>query len=108
MEAPASGACFAAEATAANRQLVDGQTVWLEREASDRAGDALLRDVWVADPSGNLALVAARLLEAGAGTAAPVPPDTRYQGWLAGAAETAQANGAGLWGACPQSTPAGA
>jgi endonuclease YncB( thermonuclease family) len=108
MTAPAAGACFAAEATAANRQLVDGQTVWLEREASDRAGDALLRDVWVADPSGNLALLAARLLEAGAGTPAPAPPDTRYQGWLAGTAETAQANGAGLWGACPQSTPASA
>jgi endonuclease YncB( thermonuclease family) len=106
MAAPAAGACFAAEATAANSQLVNGQTVWLERQASDRAGDALLRDVWVADPSGNLALVAARLLEAGAGTPTPAPPDTRYQGWLAGSAETAQANSAGLWGACPQSTPA--
>ena len=45
-------------------------------------------------------LVAARLLEAGAATPAPAPPDTRYQAWLQAAAALARSNGAGLWGTC--------
>ncbi len=35
-QAPVAEACFATEATAANSELVEGQTVWLERQASDR------------------------------------------------------------------------
>jgi endonuclease YncB( thermonuclease family) len=102
MQAPLADACFAAEAAAANQQLVDGNSVWLERQASDRAADdALLRDVWIADPSGERVLVSARLLEAGAGLAAPAAPDTRYQAWLQSSSALARTNGAGLWGACP-------
>ena len=100
-QAPAAEACFATEATAANAELVRGQRVWLERQASDRAADgALLRDVWITGQNGNRALVAARLLEAGAGTPAPAPPDTRYQAWLEASAALARSNSAGLWGAC--------
>jgi endonuclease YncB( thermonuclease family) len=100
-QAPAAEACFATEATAANAELVRGQRVWLEREASDRAADgALLRDVWITGQNGNRALVAARLLETGAGTPAPAAPDTRYQAWLEASAALARSNGAGLWGAC--------
>jgi endonuclease YncB( thermonuclease family) len=101
MAAPAAGACFAAEAAAANAQLLVGQQVWLERQASDTAAGVLLRDVWIAAPDGAPALVAARLLEAGAGTANPAPPDTRYQAWLAASEALGRSNGAGLWGACP-------
>jgi endonuclease YncB( thermonuclease family) len=102
LTAPEAGACFATEATAANAQLVDGQTVFLERESSDRGDDgALLRDVWITDASGQRALVAARLLEAGAGVAAPTAPDTRYQSWLAASAALGLTNGAGMWAACP-------
>ncbi len=102
IQAPLADACFAAEAAAANQQLVDGNSVWLERQASDRAADdALLRDVWIADQSGERVLVSARLLEAGAGLAAPAAPDTRYQAWLQSSAALARTNGAGLWGACP-------
>jgi endonuclease YncB( thermonuclease family) len=100
-QAPTGEACFASEATTANTALVEGEQVWLERQATDRAADgALLRDVWIVDANGNRALVAARLLETGAGTPAPVPPDTRYQAWLQAAAALARSNGAGLWGAC--------
>jgi endonuclease YncB( thermonuclease family) len=102
LSAPGAGACFATEATAANAQLVDGQTVFLERESSDRGDDgALLRDVWITDASGQRALVAARLLEAGAGAPAPTAPDTRYQSWLAASAALGQTNGAGMWAVCP-------
>src|SRR5215213_4645788 len=101
VQAPVGEACFAAEATTANSALVDGKQVWLERQATDRGADgALLRDVWIADADGDRVLVAARLLETGAGTPAPAPPDTRYQAWLQAAAALARTNGAGLWGAC--------
>jgi endonuclease YncB( thermonuclease family) len=101
IQAPAGDACFAADATTASTALVEGEHVWLEREATDRDADgALLRDVWIVDANGNRALVAARLLETGAGTPAPAPPDTRYQAWLQAAAALARTNGAGLWGAC--------
>jgi endonuclease YncB( thermonuclease family) len=99
---PAAGVCFAAEAAAANSELVAGQQVWLERQATDRGADGtLLRDVWITGQNGNRALVTARLLEAGAGTAAPSAPDTRYQAWLEASAALARSNGAGLWAACP-------
>jgi endonuclease YncB( thermonuclease family) len=101
LQAPTGDACFAAEATTANSALVEGEHVWLEREATDRDADGtLMRDVWIADANGNRALVAARLLETGAGTPAPAPPDTRYQAWLQAASALARTNGAGLWGAC--------
>ena len=78
VQAPIGDACFAAEATTANSALVEGKQVWLERQATDRAADgALLRDVWIADANGDRALVAARLLETGAGT--PAPDATRHQ-----------------------------
>jgi endonuclease YncB( thermonuclease family) len=100
-QAPTGDACFASEATTANTALVEGEQVWLERQATDRAADgALLRDVWIADANGDRALVAARLLEAGAGTPAPATPDTKYQAWLEAAAALARSNGAGQWGAC--------
>ncbi len=101
LQAPTGDACFAAEATTANLALLEGERVWLERQATDRAADgALLRDVWIIDANGDRALMAARLLEAGAATPAPSPPDTRYQAWLQAAAALARTNGAGLWGAC--------
>jgi endonuclease YncB( thermonuclease family) len=101
LQAPTGDACFAAEATTANSALVEGEQVWLERQATDRAADgALLRDVWIADANGDGALVVSRLLETGAGTPVRAPPDTRYQAWLQAAAALARTNGAGLWGAC--------
>jgi endonuclease YncB( thermonuclease family) len=101
LQVPTGEACFAADASAANAALVEGEQVWLERQATDRGADgALLRDVWIVDANGDRALVAARLLEAGAATPAAAPPDTRYQAWLQAAAALARSNGAGLWGAC--------
>jgi endonuclease YncB( thermonuclease family) len=101
LQAPTGEACFATDATTANAALVEGEQVWLERQATDRGADgALLRDVWMVDANGDRVLVAARLLEAGAATPAPAPPDTRYQAWLQAAAALARTNGAGLWSAC--------
>lgn len=101
MQAPLAEACFATEAAASNAQLVEGKTVWLERQASDVGAEGeMLRDVWVADAQGERVLVAARLLEAGAAEPNSVAPDIRYQSWLAASTALGQTNGAGLWGAC--------
>jgi len=103
--APTGDACFATESAAANAQLVAGQQVWLEREATDRgADDTLLRDVWILDAEGNRVLVAARLLEVGTATPNPAPPDTRYQAWLAASSALGRTNESGLWGACGEVT----
>ena len=97
---PVGDECFASDATTIDAQLVENQEVWLEREATDATDGLLLRDVWIATPDGSRALVAARLLEAGGGTANPVPPDTRYEAWLSASAALGKSNGAGLWSAC--------
>lgn len=103
MRAPVASDCYTAEATAANEHLVAGKQVWLERQATDAAEDnVLMRDVWVADAQGEKVLVAARLLEAGAGSADSVAPDTRYASWLAASAALGRSHGAGMWGACAE------
>lgn len=102
VQAPITEACFATEAAAANKTLVEGKTVWLERQATDVGADGeLMRDVWVADGQGQRILVAARLLEEGAARVHSVAPDTRYQSWLSAASAFGRSNGAGLWTSCP-------
>ncbi|MGH2560506.1 MAG: hypothetical protein ACRDJH_15700 [Thermomicrobiales bacterium] len=102
--APTGDDCYAAEATEANRTLVEGQTVWLERQRRNTAGDdALTRDVWIATDGGGRRLVAQALVAQGAAVPAIKEPDTRFAAWLETARAMAEANGAGLWGACDAS-----
>ena len=87
--------CYGQEAAAFNKQLVDGQTVRLEKDISetDRYG-RLLRYVYVGETMINETLV-----REGYARASTYPPDVKYQ-TLFQAAQT-QARGAkrGLWGA---------
>ena len=102
VDAPTGDRCYAAEATAANAALVEGATVWLERQRSDAdVVGGLLRDVWIDDGQGGRTLVAARLAAEGAVRANPDGGNVRYAGWIAAAAAAAEAEGLGLWGACP-------
>ncbi|MGH2532095.1 MAG: hypothetical protein ACRDJW_07275 [Thermomicrobiales bacterium] len=109
--APVAGDCYAVDAAEANRALVDDQTVWLERQRRNTAGeDALTRDVWVVDDNRGRRLVAEALVVQGAAIPAIKEPDTRFAAWLEAARATAEANGAGLWGACdapPETAAAG-
>jgi endonuclease YncB( thermonuclease family) len=106
VEGPARNACYAAEATAANANLVLGQTVWLERERKNRfSDDVYARDVWI-ERDGTRVLAARELAAMGAVVPAPAEPDTRYAGWIAAASAAAQASGQGLWGACGGLAPA--
>jgi endonuclease YncB( thermonuclease family) len=93
--------CYAGEATEANRTLVEGEKVWLERQRFNTSGDdALTRDVWVATDAGGKALVAVELVAQGAAVPEIREPDNRFAAWLEAASAEAQANDAGLWGAC--------
>lgn len=101
VNAPIGGSCYAAEATRANAALVEGGTVWLERQTSDDDPlGTLLRDVWVADPGGERALVALLLAEQGAVRPDPKEPDLRHADPIAAAAAAAREGEEGLWGAC--------
>jgi endonuclease YncB( thermonuclease family) len=81
------------EATEANRDLVEGKTVLLEKDVSetDRYG-RLLRYVFVGDTFVNHELVRLGFAEAKA-----YPPDTRYRDLLAGAEREARAASRGVW-----------
>jgi len=88
--------CFGKEASAHNRELVEGKTVGLERDVSetDRFG-RLLRYVWLGGE-----MINAQLVEEGYATAYTYPPDVRYSELFATLQAEARTQGRGLWGAC--------
>ena len=97
------------EASAANAELVDGRTVYLEKDVSetDRFG-RLLRYVWRDEPSGWL-LVNLELVRQGFALSSAYPPDVKYQDLLDAAQTAARIDERGLWGPTPMpSSGAGA
>ena len=93
------------EASAANEQLVAGQTVTLERDVSetDRFG-RLLRYVWLPTPKGWL-LVNEELVRLGFASSSSYPPDVHYQDRFVAAQRKASKAGRGLWGPTPAPQP---
>jgi len=96
--------CFGQEASAKNKELVEGKSVKLEKDISetDKYG-RLLRYVWVGDIFVNDFLV-----RQGYATSSTYPPDVKYQDQFREAEREARENNRGLWSACqtkPQ-TPA--
>jgi endonuclease YncB( thermonuclease family) len=101
IDAPTGDDCYADEASEANRSLVEGQVVRIERQATDvDAQGNWVRDVWVAAEDGSQVLVSEALIAEGAAIAGISEPNTRFAGWLLGSESAAQAEGAGLWAAC--------
>jgi endonuclease YncB( thermonuclease family) len=90
-----------AEASAANRSLVEGQTVVLEKDVSetDRYG-RLLRDVWL-HGGGSWRLVNLELVRDGYARVSTYPPDVKYVDLLLTAQVDAREHDRGLWGAGP-------
>ena len=85
---------FGPEATEANRRLVEGRRVRLERDVTDRDRfDRLLRYVYV-----DGVMVNAELLREGFAKVLVYPPDSRYAQCLAALEEEAREAGRGLWG----------
>ena len=66
IDVPTGDDCFATEAAAANAGLVEGQTVRIERQATDLdARGNWVRDVWVPAADGTYVLVSHALVQAG-------------------------------------------
>jgi endonuclease YncB( thermonuclease family) len=89
------------EASAANKALVEGQQVVLEKDVSevDRYG-RLLRDVWLDRPEGWL-LVNVELVRLGFASVSTYPPDVAYESVLLDAQREAREADRGLWAATP-------
>ena len=96
--------CFGDEATARNRDLVEGRVVALETDVSgrDRFG-RLLRYVYV-----DGVMVNELLVREGFATVSTYPPDVKYQERFLAAETAARQAAAGLWNACveqPSASP---
>jgi len=92
------------EATAANANLVEGETVFLEKDVSevDRF-DRLLRHVWLTDGTA-WTLVNLELVRQGVAIAKSYPPDVRYDELYRAGVADAQTSALGLYGATPAPT----
>lgn len=88
--------CFATEAATANRNLVQGKEVRLEKDISetDRYG-RLLRYIWVGDT-----LVNDYLVRQGFARSSSYPPDVKYQDQFRQAEAEAQSANRGMWAGC--------
>jgi micrococcal nuclease len=86
------------EATEANRDLVEGQRVLLERDISDTDRyDRLLRYVWVETDDGWV-MVNGELAAAGLADVRAYEPDTRHHDWLRQLQDEARDAGRGMYG----------
>lgn len=96
--------CFGAEASAANKRLVEGKTVELEKDVSETDKfDRLLRYVYV-----DGVMVNEELVRGGYAKSSTYPPDVKYQPRFAALEAEARSKGVGLWaaGACAVATTA--
>ena len=90
---------FAIKASQRNKELVGGQTVYLEKDVSETDGrDGLLRYVWLEDGK----MVNSLLVAEGYARAAILPPDTLYGDQLLELEEAARRNRLGLWALIPK------
>jgi endonuclease YncB( thermonuclease family) len=85
------------EASAKNKELVDGRTVKLEKDVSntDRYG-RLLRYVYV-EQNGQWIMVNAELVKLGFAQVATYPPDVKYQSMFLDLQRQAKEQNLGLW-----------
>lgn len=88
---------FGREATAKNKELVEGKIVRLQKDLTDRDKyNRLLRYVYVGEN-----LINAELVRLGFARAWAYPPDVKYQNEINMAEQEAQKLKSGLWSACP-------
>lgn len=103
VDAPAGGACYAAQAAVANKALVGGKLVRLEKDITDKDADGrLLRYVYVLD--GRMA--SEELLRSGMARATGVEPDIKHFGDLAALEVQAISAKRGGWARCGWKTQA--
>lgn len=97
---------LAEAATAANRALVEGRSVVLEKDVSETDRfDRLLRNVWVKRFDGALIMVGLELVRTGFAQVATYPPDVKYVDLLTDAQRSAWDSAVGLWVLTPTFSP---
>ena len=95
--------CYGEEASRANTQLVEGETVYLEKDISERDRfDRLLRYVYIVQ-DGEPLFVNRWLVEQGYAQVSTFPPDIKHEQEYLAAQRAARGEDRGLWGACPVS-----
>ncbi|MEM7028191.1 MAG: thermonuclease family protein [Chloroflexota bacterium] len=101
MDTPEKNEPFANQATEANRRLVEGKVVTLEKDVSqwDRY-ERLLRYVHLGD-----IMVNEELIRQGMASVATFPPDVKYVDRFRAVEREAQAVGRGIWGVAPTPPP---
>ncbi len=100
-EATTERECFGDQATARNRDLVEGRVVQLETDVSDRDRfGRLLRYIYIDGEMVNELLV-----REGYANASTFPPDVKYQERFLAAETAARQAEAGLWSACVDEEP---
>jgi micrococcal nuclease len=95
--------CFGHEASAANKKLVEGKYVHLEKDVSDTDKyGRFLRYVFVYNlPSTTSAIFAnAYLVGEGYAQVMTIPPDTKYHNYFQQLQDKAIANKKGMWAKC--------
>ncbi len=99
---PETDEAFGSEATAINSRLVASQTVYLEKDTSDRDRyDRLLRYVYLADGT----FVNAELVRLGYAWAVAYPPDTRNKELFVALEQEAEEAHRGFWAGTPAAEP---
>ena len=98
--------CFGKDATAANKELVEGKPVWLVKDVSDKDKyGRLLRYVYLGDPDQESSMfVNLELVKQGFAHSYTYPPDIKYQDLFLAAETEARENQRGLWADCPVSS----
>lgn len=90
--------CFGKEASAKNKELVEGKKVRLEKDITDTDKyGRLLRYVYIGDIFVNLELV-----KQGYASSYSYPPDIKFQNVFLQAQQEAQAKNLGFWSACEE------
>jgi micrococcal nuclease len=93
--------CYGREASNRNKELVEGQTVYLEKDVSETdAFGRLLRYVHV----GGI-MVNELLVSEGFAVSSTYPPDVKYQERFLAAQTSARNAGRGLWAGCLTAPP---
>ncbi len=94
--------CFGKNASAKNKELVEGKPVWLVKDISDHDKyGRLLRYVYLGDPAeGSSVFVNLELVKLGFAHSSIYPPDVRYQDLFLAAEKKAREEKRGLWNSC--------
>ena len=101
IDSPEKGECYYKEATKALTDLIEGQTVILEKDISDKDKyGRWLRYAILQKETGDNILVNAYMVANGYALTTAIPPDKHYRELLRAKQEKAKRNKLGLWGAC--------